>query len=220
MRQLKKYENLYHIYCKSMKKFKIPFLICLLIFILGFGTFVIDNFPFGLSLAMLGMIFPAILFGILWLLAGIRTKMHVKSFSPQQLSMIDNEVSSCETCEGLFVTGQAIVGSKIGLELVPMANVLWVYTIVMTHRLEGLIPIYKDTTLIIAGRDHKRYGFRIKNNQKAFLFMQEELLRHRLDIVFGHERGMDDIYKNDINRMIAFSQECAEKRKKEMEGCS
>ena len=121
MKQLKEYGNLHHLYCKSMKKFKIPFLICMMIFILAFGTFVIDNFPFGLSLAMLGMIFPAILFGILWLIAGIRTKMHVKSFSPQQLNKIDNEVSSCATCEGLFVTEQAIVGSKIGLELVPTA---------------------------------------------------------------------------------------------------
>lgn len=218
MKQLKKFSNLYRIYRRSVKKFKIPFWVCLSIFILGFVTFVIDNFPFELSLVMLGMIFPAVLFGILWLIAFIRTKKLLKPFSAQQLNMINNEAPSCEMCEGLLVTGQAIVGSKIGLELVPMANVLWVYTTVMTHRLEGVIPIYKDTTLIIAGRDHKQRGFRIKNNQKAFLFMQEELLKHRLDIVFGYERGMDDIYKHDINRMIAFSQECAEIRKQEMEG--
>lgn len=217
MNQLKKYGNLHQLYRRSVRKFKIPFFVCLLSFILGFATFVIDNFPFGLSLAMLGMIFPAVLFGILWLIAFIRTKVLLKPFSPQQLNTIDKEAPSCEMCEGLLVTSQAIVGSKIGLELVPMANVLWVYTTVMTQKLEGVIPIYKDTTLIVAGRDHKRCGFRIKNNQKAFLFIQEELLKHRLDIVFGYERGMDDIYKNDINRMIAFSQECAEKRKKEME---
>lgn len=214
---MRQYGNLHRIYCRSIKKFKIPFLICLLIFFLAFATFVIDNFPFGISLAMMGMIFPAILFGVLWLIAGIRTRMHVKSFSQQQLERIDREAPSCEMCEGLFVTEEAVVGSKVGLQLVPMDNVLWVYTIVTTNRLEGLIPIYKDTTLIIACRNHKQYGFRIKNSQKAFLFIQKELLKRRQDIVFGFERGMDDIYKHNINRMIAFGQECAEKRKKEME---
>ena len=217
MKPLKKYGNLYHFYCRSVRKFKIPFFICLLIFILAFATMVIDNFPFGLTLAMLGMIFPAILFGIFWLISSIRTKMHLKSFTPQQLNMINNESLSCAICEGLFVTSQAVVGTNLGLDLVLMTNVLWVYTIVTTDRLEGVIPIYKYTMLIIAGRDHKRHGFRIKNNQEAYCFMQAELLNHRLDIVFGYENGMDYIYKENINRMILFSQECAEKRRKEME---
>lgn len=217
MKQLKKYGNLYHFYRRSIRKFKIPFLICLLIFILAFATFVIDNFPFGLTLAMLGMIFPAMLFGILWLFSSIWTKKHLKSFSPQQLNTINSEAPSCAICNGLFVTSQAVVGTKIGLQFMSMTNVLWVYTVVTTDRLEGVIPIHKYTMLIIAGRDHKQCGFRIKNNQEAFRFLQTELLKHRLDIVFGYERGMDFIYKNDINRIIAFSQECAEKRQKEME---
>ncbi|MDO4333979.1 MAG: hypothetical protein Q4C58_15035 [Eubacteriales bacterium] len=216
MKPLKNYSNLYQLYLRSIKKFKIPFFICLLLFILAFATFVFDHFPFGLTLAMMGMIFPAILFGLLWLIASIRTKKHLKRFSSQQLKVIDDEIPSRSMYEGLVVTSPAIVGTKVGLELVPLANVLWVYTNVTTGRLDGLIPIYKDTTLMIADRDHKQYGFRIKNNQKAFSFIQSELLKHRLDIVFGYERGMDDIYKKDINRLIAFSQECAEKRQKEM----
>lgn len=219
MKQLKNYGNLYHFYCRSIRKFKIPFFICLIIFVLGFATFVIDNFPFGISLAMLGMIFAAILFGILWLISSFRTRKLLKAFTPQQLNTINNEAPSCAVCEGLCVTSQAVVGTKIGLELVPMKNVLWVYTMVMTSKLEGVIPIHKDTTLIFAGRDHKRYGFRIKNNQKAFRFIQTELLKHRLDIVFGYESGMDDIYQNNINRLIAFSQECAEKRQKVIPQC-
>lgn len=214
---MKQYGNLHRIYCRSVRKLKIPFWVCLMVFFLAFGTFVIDNFPFEASLAMMGMIFPALLFGILWLIAGVRTRIHFKAFSPQQLSRIDAEAPFCEMCDGLLVTGEAVVGNKIGLQLVPMAKVLWVYTTVRTSRLEGLIPIYKDTLLVVACRDHKRYGFRIKNNQKAFLFMQEELLKHRQDIVLGYERGMDDIYRHDINRLIAFGQECAEKRRKEME---
>lgn len=217
MKPLKNYNNLYQLYLKSIKKFKIPFFICLLLFVLAFVTFVFDHFPFGLTLTMLAMIFPAILFGILWLIASIRTKKHLKRFSSQQLIMIDDEIPSHTIYEGLVVTGTAIVGTKIGLELISSANVLWVYTSVTTHKLNGVIPIFKTTDLMIAGRDHKQYGFRIKNNQNAFRFIQSELLKHRLDIVFGYERGMDDIYKNDINRLIAFSQECAEQRRKDGE---
>lgn len=218
MNRLKNYDCLYRFYRRSINKFKIPFFICLLIFILGFGTFIIDNFPFGLSLAMLAMIFPAVLFGILWMIASISTKKYLKLLSQQQLTMINREAPFCAMCDGLLVTSQAVVGTKLGLQFVPMKNVLWVYTMVMVDKLEGVIPVHKDTTLIFAGRDHKRCCFKIKNNQEAFRFIQTELLKHRLDIVFGYEPGMDDIYKHDINRMIAFSQECADKRRREMGG--
>lgn len=218
MKKLKDYSNLYHFYRRSRRKFQIPFFVCLLLFVLAFGTFLIDDFPIDITLVMMGMIFPAFLFGILWLIASIRTKKHLKAFSPQQLDRINSEVPSCTVCEGILVTSQAVIGTKMGLQLVPMANVLWVYAHVTITRLYGIIPVYKSTILMFAGRDHKQYGFKIKNNQKAFDFVQAELLKHRLDVVFGYERGMDDIYKKDINRLIAFGQECAEKRQREMEG--
>lgn len=218
MNRLKNYDSLYRLYRRSIKKCKIPFWVCLLIFILAFGTFFIDNFPFGLTLAMLAMIFPAVLFGILWMVSSIRTKKHLKFLSRQQLTIINREVPFCAMCDGLLVTSQAVVGTKLGLQFAPMTNVLWVYTMVMVNKLAGVITVHKDTTLIFAGRDHKKCLFCIKNNQEAFSFIQTELLKHRLDIVFGYELGMDDIYKHDINRMIAFSQECADKRRKEMGG--
>lgn len=217
MKQLKEYDFLRKLYRRSIKKFKIPFFVSLLIFTLGFASFVIDDFPFELSLAMIGMIFLALLFGLLWLISSIRTKMQLKNFSGHQLDRMNREAASCAVCDGIFVTSQAVVRIKVGLEFVPMATVLWVYIIVTIGKLEGLIPIYKETMLYFAGRDHKQRGFRIKNNQKAYYFVQTELLKYRQDIVFGYEGGMDDIYKNDINRMIAFSLECADKRKKETE---
>lgn len=217
MKQLKEYNFLRKLYRRSIKKFKIPFFISLLIFALGFASFAIDDFPFELSLAMIGMIFLALLFGLLWLISGIRTKMQLKNFSGHQLDRMNREAASCAVCDGIFVTSQAVIRIKVGLEFVPMATVLWVYMIVTMNKLEGLIPLYKETMLYFAGRDHKQRGFRIKNNQKAYYFVQTELLKYRQDIVFGYEGGMDDIYKNDINRMIAFSLECEEKRKKEKE---
>lgn len=216
MKQLKEYDFLRKFYRRSMLKTKIPFFICLLIFIaFPIGAYV--DVPFEVTLAMMGMIFPIILFGSLWLIFSIKTKRQLKHFSPSQLNMMNSEAASCAMCDGIFVTSQAVIRTKVGLEFVPMATVLWVYMIVTINKLEGLIPLYKETMLYFAGRDHKQRGFRIKNNQKAYYFVQTELLKYRQDIVFGYEGGMDDIYKDDINRMIAFSLECAEKRKKETE---
>lgn len=217
MNQLKRYNNLYPLYCKSRRKIKIPFFICLALFVLAFATFLIDSFPFGVSLTMFFMIFPAILFGVLWLIASIRTKKQLKAFSPQQLTMINQEIPSSEMYENILVTSQAVICAQLGLQLVPMSNILWIYANVMTTKLNGVLPIHKSTTLVFANRDHKQPCFHIKNNQKAFQFVQAELLKYRLDFVFGYERGMDDIYKNDINRLIAFSLECADKRKQEAE---
>lgn len=215
MKNLKEFKHLYHLYEKGNKKYKIPFFICLLLFVLAFATFLVDNFPFGLTLVMMAMIFPAILFGILWLLAFVRSKKIFKSFTPQQLQMINDEIPSVDMYEGFLVTEQAVLCTQVGLAAIPMENVLWVYADTTVYKLNGIIPIHKDTLLTIAGKNGKKYGFRIKNNGKAFTFLQAELLKHKLDIVFDNEYGLDDIYKKDINRMIAFSQECAEKRQQE-----
>lgn len=212
MRNIKDYHNLYCMYRKCINKLRIPFFVCLILFILAFATFLIDDFPFALTLIMMAMVFPAIMFGILWPIFAARAKKCLKVFSPQQLSSIDAQIPSAAVCEGLLVTGQAVICKKRGLTLIPMANVLWVYPEVTVVRLNGIIPIHKYTLLHFAGRDKKRRAFNIKNSQKAYDFVQSELLRYRQDIVFGTEHGMDDIYKNDINRMIAFSQECAIKR--------
>lgn len=218
MNRLKDYSNLYALYRNGNRKFKIPFFVFLLLVVLGFASFCISYFPFGISMTMIMMIFPALLFGVLWTIASIRTKMYLKKISPEQLDAIDRELPECPVYEGLAVTSQAVVGAKVGLQLATMENILWVYTSVQTVKLEGVIPVNKSTSLIIAGRNRKQVAFRIKNSQKAFLFIQEELLKHKLDIVFGYERGMDDIYRKDIERLIAFADECAEKRRKNMEG--
>ena len=212
MINIKDYPNLYRMYSKCINKFRLPFFVCLALFILAFATFLIDGFPFTLTLIMMGMVFPAILYGILWPFFAVRAKKFIKAFYPQQLSAIDAEIPSAVVCESLLVTSQAVICKKMGLTLIPMANVLWVYPEITVVKLNGVIPIRKYTMLHFAGRDKKRYAFNIKNNQQAYIFMQSELLRYRKDIVFGTEYGMDEIYKNDINRMIAFSLECAAKR--------
>lgn len=218
MKQLKEYAVFYDLYCRRVTKLKILTFICLLFVPLAFATMFLKNFPFGLQLVMLGMIFPSAMFASMWLISSVRTRKFLKSFSPMQLNIMNREAASCEKCEGLFVTSHAVIAARFGLEFVLMSNVLWVYVDVMSYRLEGLIPIAKDSWLIFKGRDHKVHNIRIKNNQKAYDFMRTELLKHRQDIVFGYESGLEDIYKNNIQRMIDFSLECAENRKIKMEG--
>lgn len=218
MKQLKEYAVFYDLYRRRVTKLKILTFICLLFVPLAFATMFLKNFPFGLQLVMLGMIFPSAMFASMWLISSVRTRKFLKYFSPMQLNIMNREAASCEKCEGLFVTSHAVIVARFGLEFVLMSNVLWVYVDVMSYRLEGLIPIAKDSWLIFKGRDHKAHNIRIKNNQKAYDFMRTELLKHRQDIVFGYESGLDDIYKNNIQRMIDFSLECAENRKIEMEG--
>lgn len=216
MKILKEYKNLYRLYSKNMNKIKIVFFLSFLLFAAAFATLFLDNFPFDLTCVMLlVMLAIMILFGSLWIIFSVRTRHNVKSFLPQQLRVINDEIPKAAMCEGLFVTSQAVIGGKAGLQLVSMENILWVYAEVVVTRLEGLIPLYKSTSLIIAGRDKKRAAFRIKNHQKAFLFVQSELLRYKQDIVFGNKFGLEEIYRKDMNRMIAFSQECAEKYRKE-----
>lgn len=215
MKKLKKYSNLHRLYRRSVRKFKIPFFICLIILIPVFAIFVIAN-SFELMHLTIPMICLTFLLGISWLFTNILTKMELKQFSPHQLNMIDNEVPSCAVCEGFLVTSQSIVRAKTGLEFVPMTKVLWVYALSHTTRYKESMDLCKSTSLIIAGRNHKKRVFHIKNNRKAFCFIQSELLKHRLDIVFGYNRKLEDIYKNDINKMIDLSQEYADKRRKEM----
>ncbi|MCM1058257.1 MAG: hypothetical protein NC517_11715 [Firmicutes bacterium] len=188
MRQMKEYKSLRKLYRGSLWKLKIPFFICLLIFLLAAPVGItFDNIPFEVTLAMLGMIFPVILFGSLWLISSIRTKKYLKKFTIHQLYRMDREAGSCEVCNGLLVTSQAVIRARFGLELVPVADIQRAYIDVNTGKLEGLIPIYKETILIFACRDYKQYSFRIKNNQEPYWFIQDELMKYREDIVFGYE---------------------------------
>lgn len=217
MKQLKEYDNLNHIYEHGIRKFKVCFWIFLVLTVAAFGTFLIDGFPFEFSMLLLFMIFPTLMFGVIWLVMSLRTKKQLKPFSPGQLKMINEESRQAPEFDGFQVTSQAVLHQRMGLEMVPMKTLLWVYTDVTVTRLEGMVPIHKDTVVIFAGTDKKKYGFRIKNNQRVMPFLVSELLKYRLDLVFGNEYGLEDIYKRDMNRMIRFAQECAEKRKKEME---
>lgn len=212
--KLKDYENLYALSRKAAAKFRIPCLIFTGIFVLGFATLMMDFIPFGLTMTMLLCIIPAFVFACFWLTSSLVTKHHLKDYTPRQLKAIDNDLAVKTSYDSIVVTRVAVIGANAGLELVPMDNLLWIYNSVTTTKYMGLIPIHKATVVVFAGRDHKQQRIHVKNNGCTLDFLRDEILRYRQDVVFGYERGVEDIYNKDIGRLIAFANETAENRQK------
>lgn len=106
--------------CQFLKRSALPrkYILCYTVvrqkFLWNADTNKILKRSIGLQLAMLGMIFPAILFAVLWLISGVRTRKFVKAFSPLQLNIINRKAASCEKCEGLFVTSHAVIVDRFG----------------------------------------------------------------------------------------------------------
>lgn len=214
MNKLKDYEHLNALSHKAAAKYRTPCLVLLGVFVLGFVTLMLDFIPFGLTMTMILCIIPSLAFACFWLTANLITRRNLKAFTPQQLSVMNAEAGSKAAYDGIVVTRAVVIGVRVGLELIPMDNLLWIYNKVSTVKCMGFIPVHKDTSVIFAGRDHKRQAIRVRNNGYALDFLQEEIFRYRKDVVFGYERGVEAIYNKDINRLIAFAGECAEKRQK------
>lgn len=214
MRNLKNYENLYHIYCKSRNKFRVPTLIGLLVFVIAFLFVFIEFFPIELALLMMIPALPVIaIFGPCWLAAYLKTSKIFKSFSSQELAKIDVQLDRAESCGGIYVTQSAIIEARMGLYMLPTSNALWVYRNEMdVYSYAAPVRTFragKTTQLIVADISGKKYRLSIKNGDKFFNFIKTEMLKYKQDIVFGYEFGLDDIYKNDRERMIAFARENA-----------
>lgn len=213
MKQLKKYENLYALYRKSRNSFRIPYYICLAVFVLSFVTIFLDV-PFELSMIMLMAIIPAIILKIALLVIRHRTVKFASQFSEHELSEINNEIPLRQKNEGFLVTKHAVICgcNKGGLLLYPVKNMLWVYKNVTTGRLYGLIPIYKYTVLVFAGKDKKRRTFTVKNKGNIVEFLRAELSKYRMDIIYGYENGLDTMYRKDIDQMITLAEQYAKRQ--------
>lgn len=214
MSKLKDYEHLYALNRKASGKYRTASLVLWSIFVLGFVTLMFDFIPFGLTTAMILCVIPSFAFTCFWLTANLITKRNLRAFTPQQLAVMDADVGFKAAYDNIVVTREAVIGAKAGLELIPIENLLWIYNKVSTVKYLGFIPIHKNTSVVFAGRNHKRQEIRVSNNGYALDFLQDEIFHYRQDVVFGYERGVEDIYNKDIGRLIAFANECAEKRQK------
>lgn len=206
MKQLKNYDRLYAMYCRSRNGLLIPFLVCLVLFVLSFGTIFLD-FPFPVTIIMMLMIFPAIALGVVLLVGRGAASKSLAQFSAQELAEINREIPMRKTQEGFVVTRLAVIGGKGRLILCPVRNILWIYRDVTTFKMYDVIPIYKTTVLKIACKDKKRYTFKIKNKSNVEAFLRSELSEYRRDIIFGYESNLETLFQKDINRLIALSEE-------------
>lgn len=211
MKQYKVYNQLHTLYSKRRNTMMFLIFTPLILAVLGFIAVFIEVLNYMGLLFVMCMLLFFIGFGIVWFFARLQMKKSLKVFSPQQLKMMNEEISYSNRYEGWIVTSQAVINARGGLIAVPIKNILWVYKSEIINKAYHIFSI-KTTSIVFAGRDKKKRGFVIKNKGNAYEFLQDELLKHKLDIIFGYEIGMDEIYQKDINRMISFAQECADRR--------
>ncbi|MCH5269485.1 MAG: hypothetical protein J1E83_01930 [Lachnospiraceae bacterium] len=160
---------------------------------------------------MMLMIIPTIGAAIICLvMRGIAVKS-MKRFTQEELTRIDQAIPMTQMQEGFCVTYDAVVCSKRKFFLYPVRDVLWVYGHVLTTRLYGVIPIGRDSFVIIAGKDHKRYTCRTKNKSNVIdnivEFLKAGLSRYRKGIFYGYSTDLDAMFRKDFNRMLTMSQE-------------
>lgn len=210
MKELKKYDNLYQLHRKSLKKFKITINIFLAIFILAFVTIFLDFIPFDVTMVMMLSIIPVIIFSLTLPIASAKTAKIFKTFTPEQIEKIDAQLYAAKNCGGMYVTEDAIVDTRAGLYIVPTGDALWVY---METYVAGLASTHQ---LVVADRNGKKRYLILRYGEEGYQFIQAEMLKYRKNIVFGNEFGLDDIYQKDRQRMIAFAEEEAEKYRTRM----
>lgn len=210
MKDLKNYINLHEIYRKVQRKWLIGMIGFLILFLLSFVIIFLD-LPFDLAMIMMLMIIPTIGATVIYLvMRGIAVKS-LKRFTQEELARIDNAIPMAQMQEGFCVTYDAVVCSKRKFFLYPVRDILWVYGHVLTTRLYGVIPIGRDSFVIIAGKDHKRYTCRTKNKSNVIdnivEFLKAGLSQYHKGIFYGYSTDLDAMFRKDFNRMLTMSQE-------------
>lgn len=210
MKQLKNYVNLHEIYRKVQRKWFIGMILFFVLFLLSFVIIFLD-LSFDLAMIMMLMIIPTIGAAIIYLVMRGSAAKSLKRFTQEELARIDSAIPMAQMQEGFCVTYDAVVCTKRKFFLYPVRDVLWVYGHVLTTRLYGVIPIGRDSFVIIAGKDHKRYTCRTRNKNQVVdnivEFLKAGLGRYRKGIFYGHSTDLDTMFRKDFNRMLAMSQE-------------
>lgn len=221
MNSLKSNANLYRIYCKFRNRYMISFFVSLFLMIFGFLLAIVrgDLFEIAIIIFIIALT-SLIVFAILWPVKCHGAKKSIAEFTPQQLMIINNEMAVNPVYEHFVVTSQAVVNTSGGFGLVPVSNILWVYKQVTTTRMYGIVPVAKSSVLNICGRDQRIYIFNIKNKSQVVEFLQNELLKYRLDIIFGFDGNLSNMFDKDINRLIGIAYECGQRRLQNMQPIS
>lgn len=208
MNRYREYHNLYQVYRRMLKKGLIAFLILTVLCVIFLFLIAFDmpvELMYGVGICFAG----GIIEGILCLVLGPRMAKQLSLLDPVALSRVNKALPTLNMQEGFGVTADAIViMRRMVVYLYPVKNVLWIYKDVTTEMLYGIIPLYKSTTLIIAGKDKKSFIIGIKNKSDVISFLQSELQKYRKGIFYGYSEDLFILYHNNIDRMIAMSVEC------------
>lgn len=202
MNNLKEFSNLYGFIKRRQRGPMTALIIILVLFILSFVTIpLMDGVP----------LFPILFFimlaivGAAYLASRSTAKKLFACFTPDELARIDQDIPSIQMKDGCGVTRDAVIFGK-GM-LYPVKNILWIYKHVSTTRLYGVIPVSKDSFLVIAGKDKKRRSCKIKNKSDVIEFLRDGLSQYRKGIFYGYSEELDKLYLSDIQKMISMSQE-------------
>ncbi|MCH5275992.1 MAG: hypothetical protein J1E65_09130 [Lachnospiraceae bacterium] len=210
MKDLKNYKNLHEMYRKVQRKWLIGMIGFFVLFLLSF-VFIFLDLPFDLAMIMMLMIIPTIGAAIIYLGMRIITARSLNRFTQEELARIDSSIPMAQMQNGFCVTYDAVVCSKGKCFLYPVRDILWVYGHVLTTRLYGVIPIGRDSFVVIAGKDHKRYTCRTKNKSNvvdnAVEFLKAGLSQYRKGIFYGYSADLDTMFQKDFNRMLTMSRE-------------
>lgn len=202
MNNLKEFSNLYVFYKRRQRGPKTALIIFLILFILSFATL-----PFMDGVPMFPILFFIMLaiVGAAYLASRSTAKKLFACFTQDELARIDQEIPTIQMKDGCGVTRDALIFGK-GM-LYPSKNILWIYKHVSTTRLYGIIPVSKDSFLVIAGKDKKRRSCKIKNNSDVIEFLRDGLSQYHKGIFYGYSEELNRLYLSDIQKMISMSKE-------------
>lgn len=206
MNNLKDYANLNELFGRNQKKRLIGLAVMFLIVLFGFFSFILD-IPFGISMTCILFIIPTIAMGIVCLVMKFITKKSLSRFTPDELARINNDIMSVQVLDGYSVTQDAVICAKQKLFLYPVKNVIWVYKHVTTTSMYGVIPVSKQSCVMIAGKDHKRYSCKMKNKSEVVEFLQAGLSQYRKEIFYGYGPDLDEMFRKNFERMVAISEQ-------------
>ena len=206
MNHLKEYPNLYRLYVRIRNKWLIMALLFFLAFAFSFVSILWD-LPEAVSVLTMAMVIPGVIALIVIPVTRAKVIKSAKRFTPQELARVDNDFPMAAKEEGYCVTRDALLHCGGYFFLYPVRDIIWVYRNVMTVRYLGIIPVSKSSSVMIGGRDHKRYGCKIKNRGRAMEFNETGLKQYRNGIFFGYSNELEKMFSKDFDRMLAISRE-------------
>lgn len=207
MNRYREFNNLYQVYKRMLRKSLIAFFV-LIVLCAVFFMLIIFDMPIEFSLGVVTCFFGAIAAGIVCLVLGPLTAKRLSKLDPIALSRVNEALPALKMQEGFGVTADAIVIVRsMALYLYPVKNALWIHKNVTTTMLYGIIPIHKSSSLVIEGKDKKRFTIGIKNKSEIVDYLHSELEKYRRGIFYGYSDELSRLFHNDIDRMIAMSAE-------------